>query len=126
MDKPEIASIGTSARSVGRFLGKNLDFVRNLIREKGDYLAKNGLLSIQADHFSSRKSSSEPGRDFLGIILNCRDRNHQMRKIPLCFEPAINHTFAQFRKDLKRVLSVREINFYSFWLEKSLLSLANV
>ena len=84
--------------------------MRDLIREKGDYLAQNGVLSIQADHFSSRKSSSEPGRDFLGIILNCRDSNQKMRKIPLCFEPAVNKTFAQFRKDLKRILTVRFIS----------------
>ena len=110
-EKPEIASIGTSARSIGRFLQKNADGVSDLIREKGDYLAQNGVLSLQADHFSSRKSSSEPGRDFLGIILNCRDSNHKMRKIPLCFEPAVNKTFSQFRKDLKRVLTVSIKNF---------------
>ena len=105
-DKPDLAAVGTSARSVGRFLATNADSVRDLIREKGGSLAKNGSLSLQADHFSSRKSSSEPGRDFLGIILNCRDQEHKMRKIPLAFEPSINHSYSQFRKDLKRVLSV--------------------
>ena len=106
-DKPELAKIGTSGRSVGRFLCKNVDSLKSLIQEKGADLAENGNLSLQADHFSSRKSSSESGRDFLGIILNCRDKNHRMRKIPLCFEPAKSHSFAQFRKDLKRVLTVR-------------------
>ena len=105
-EKPELATIGTSGRSVGRFLVKKVDFIKKFIQEKGTVLAENGYLSIQADHFSSRKSSSESGRDFLGIILNCRNKKHEMRQIPICFEPAINHSFAQFRKDLKRVLTV--------------------
>ena len=41
-DKPDLASVGTSARSVGRFLAKNVDSGRDLIREKGGSLQKMG------------------------------------------------------------------------------------
>ena len=108
---PGLRDLGSSARTVGRNLKEKVDEVREDIRENGKKWAKAGVLSLQADHFVSRKATSENERSFLGIILCIRNKNFEMTKIPLCFETVKLKTFSQFRKDLHRTLKVNNILF---------------
>lgn len=109
LGNPEIANIGTSARTIGRYQDSVEVEFKNMVRACGHKLAKKGRISLQADHFHSRRASGEESRLFLGVILCCRDSQYSLRKIPLCFKPARDHSFAEFRKDLVDILSVSAV-----------------
>ena len=105
-EKPELENIGSSARNIGRIMENKVTEVTEAIKANGQSWAKCGVLSLQADHFISRKATSEMDRSFLGIILNVRNKNFELIKIPLCFKCVKEKTFAKFRTDLKQTLKV--------------------
>lgn len=102
----KLATIGSSARSIGRYQEELVCRFKEIIRSKGKTMAKKGLISLQADHFHSAAGTKEKSRSYLGVIICVRDSNYSLVKAPLAYKPAKSHTFLQFRIDLKEILEV--------------------
>ena len=101
---PELTNVPMSRTTIDTQMSATADEVKKLIRGKASMLAENGLLSIQADHYSTRRATGESEREFLSVTLIARNQKFEMTPIPLCFEPSSSKTHKQFRKDLKRIL----------------------
>lgn len=95
----------TLSRGMEAITKETLDFLKSNVPN----LVKSGQIAMQADHVTITKATGEKTNSFLAIIVTVRNSSFEMVPFPICFEPSFSKTFDDFRRDLKRILKVKNV-----------------